>query len=128
MLPTLTYRVLFVAFVSLICLGLFAASSYGQTAISWVDSTGNWSVPSNWNPAVVPNNGASTTYDVTIGTSNSVVTLDVLNVTIDNLTVGTTNTLNLPFPASNLGNSLSLVSGGSSNAGTINNSGTIMSK
>jgi len=56
MFPTLMYRVLSSAFLFLVCLGFFAASSYGQTAIavSWTDGTGNWSVPTNWNPAVVP--------------------------------------------------------------------------
>jgi hypothetical protein len=101
-------------------LGFQCGEAHGQVVATWTDSSGNWSNPANWstNP-VVPNNGGGTTYSVIIGTSNSVVAMDVLNVTIDNLTLGGANALNI------FGNSLSLVSGASSTSGGIGNEGTL---
>ena len=105
----------------LVSFGVQCAQAYGQVVATWTDSSGNWSNAANWSThPVVPNNGGGTTYSVIIGTSNSVVAMDVLNVTIDNLTLGGTNTLNIDFD-----NSLSLISGASSTSGTINNEGTL---
>jgi hypothetical protein len=109
-----------VAFLILF-LGFQSIRTYGQVVATWTDSSSNWSNAANWstNP-VVPNNGGGTTYSVTIGTSNSVVSMDVLNDTIDNLTLGATNSLNI-----GAGNSLTLISGASSSSGTLNNAGTL---
>lgn len=60
------------------------------------------------------------TYSVTIGAPSSVVTMDFLNDTIDNLTLSATNTLNIIA-----GNILTLVSGASSNSGAIFSYGTL---
>jgi hypothetical protein len=119
MFPTVTIRVLFVAFLFLIC-SLALPSAHAQVGVSWDASSGNWSVPTNWNPAVVPNNVGDARYAVTIDTIHSVVTMDVLNDTIDNLTLGATNSLNV-----NAGRSMRLVNGVTTNFGTINNFGTI---
>jgi hypothetical protein len=104
-------------------LGLFAMPINAQTNSTWNGGTGNWSDTSNWNPGAVPNNGAGTTYNVTIDVPNSAVTIDILNVTIDNLTLGATDSLNIN--PSNPSNSLTLASGISSNAGNITNSGNL---
>ena len=99
---------------------LCPALAFGQTNSSWNGGTGNWSDLGNWNPAAVPNNSGSTTYDVKIGAPNSNVTMDVLNDTIDNLTLSSKNSL-----AINAGDGLSLVSGTSRNSGTINVLGSL---
>jgi hypothetical protein len=103
----------------LLC-GFQSISAYGQVVATWTDSNGNWSNAANWssNPSV-PNNGGGTTYSVTISGSNSAVTMDVLNDTIDNLTLGATSSLNISS-----GNTLGLVSGDSFNYGSLANSGT----
>jgi hypothetical protein len=93
-------------------LGLLAMPINAQTNSTWNGGTGNWSDTSNWNPGAVPNNGAGTAYSVTIDVPNSVATIDILNVTIDNLTLGAANSLYI-----NPSNSLTLASGTSSNAG-----------
>jgi hypothetical protein len=106
-------------FASLIVLlGVFAASANAQTDSTWNGGTGNWSDSGNWNPAV-PNNSGSATYDVTIGVANSNVTMDVLNDTIDNLTLEATSSLTITS------NTLSLVSGASFDNGRITNNGDI---
>jgi PEP-CTERM motif-containing protein len=105
------------AVLLLLVLGLSNLRTYGQVVATWTDSSGNWSNAASWstNPAV-PNNGEGTTYSVTISpTTSSVVTMDLLSDTIDNLTVGATDTLNIGG-----GNILNLVSGSSLNNGTIN--------
>jgi hypothetical protein len=100
-------------------LGLFAASANAQTNSTWNDGTGNWSNSSDWNPAAVPNNSGTAAYDVTIGVANSNVTMDVLNDTIDNLTLEATSSLTIT------NNTLSLVSGASFDNGTITNNGGV---
>jgi len=100
-------------------LGLFAVSANAQTNSAWNGGTGDWSNSGNWNPASVPNNSGSATYDVTIGVANSNVTMDVLNDTIDNLTLQATSSLTITS------NTLSLVSGASFVNGTITNNGGI---
>ena len=96
-------------------LGLFAVPANAQTNSTWNGGTGNWGDLGNWNPAAVPNNSGTTTYDVTIGGTNSKVTMDVLNDTIDNLTLDAKNSLTI-----NASDSLTLVSGPSLSFGTIN--------
>jgi hypothetical protein len=115
-----------IAALLLFFLGFQSIRTYGQVVATWTDGSGNWSNAANWssNP-VVPNNGGGTTYSVTINTSNSVVSMDVPNATVNNLTIGALypagpNTLNI-----NVGNSLSLVSGTSTNWGTLNSSGSL---
>jgi len=95
---------------------LFATPLNGQTNSSWNGGTGNWSNSANWTPFAVPNNDATTTYNVAVGAPNSAVSMDVLNVTINNLNLASSTSLNM-----SPGNSLSLVSGISTNNGTINN-------
>src|SRR5579862_1549258 len=94
--------------------GLIAVSANAQTA-TWNGGTGNWSVSSNWSPAVVPTNGGS----VTINVPNSVVKMDI-GAMIDSLTLGTTNSLNI-----NASEGLRLADGPSSNSGTLTNVGQI---
>lgn len=114
---TLGLARLFAAFIML--LGVFAASANAQTNTTWNGGTGNWSDSGNWNPAAVPNNSGGATYDVTIGVANSNVTMDVLNDTIDNLTLKATSSLTIT------NDTLSLVSGASfDNGGITNNGGT----
>src|SRR5580692_6244694 len=101
-------------------LGLSALSANAQTNSTWNGGTGNWGDSGNWNPGAVPNNSGTTTYDVKIGAANSNVTMDVLNDTIDNLTLTSKNSLTI-----NAGDNLSLVSGTSFNSGTINVLGSL---
>src|ERR1700730_10330622 len=97
---------------------IVAASLLGaqaQTAVSWNGGSGNWSASADWSGGVVPNNGGGKTYNVTIsnGTAET-VTLD-LGVTISDLTLGTSATLQ-----SSVNNSLTIATGG-----TFTNSGTL---
>src|SRR5579864_4872107 len=87
----------------------------GQTSVNWNGGNGNWSTAGDWSGGVVPNNGGGKTYNVTIsnGTTET-VTLN-LGVTISDLTLGTSATLQ-----SSGSNSLTIASGG-----TFNNSGTL---
>jgi hypothetical protein len=103
----------------LLLLELFVASTNAQTNSTWNGGTGNWSDSGNWNPVAVPNNSGSATYDVTIGVANSNVTMDILNDTINNLTLEATDSLTITD------NTLSLVSGASLDSGTITNTGGI---
>jgi hypothetical protein len=102
-------------------LAVLAAPLNAQTTSSWNGGTGNWSVSSDWNPSGVPNNIGSTTFSVNVTAPNSVVSMDVLNVAIDNLTLAAPNFLTI-----NAGNTLALVSGTSANYGTITNKGAIV--
>jgi hypothetical protein len=108
-------RLLFIAIVFLT--GLVLPTTHAQqVSNSWNGGTGNWSVSTDWTPTAVPNNGGGTTYSVTVNNPSSLVTMDVLNDTIDNLALGTSASLTIAG-----GNSLNLVSGQSSNYGTLNN-------
>ena len=100
---------------------LFLPQSMAQTTSSWNGGTGNWSVTSDWTPSGVPNNSGSNTFSVNILTPNSVVSMDVLNATIDNLTLAAPNSLTI-----NTGNTLNLVSDTSANFGTITNNGGLV--
>jgi hypothetical protein len=117
-LPTvkLLRALIWIAAVMAAC--LCPTLAFGQTNSKWNGGTGNWSDLGDWNPAAVPNNSGTTTYDVKIGAANSNVTMDVLNDTIDNLTLTSKNSLTI-----DAGDSLSLVSGTSFNSGTINVTG-----
>ena len=103
----------------LFLLGSFAVSANAQTNSTWNGGTGNWSDSGDWNPAAVPNNSGSTTYDVTIGVANSNVTMDILNDTINNLTLEATSSLTITS------DTLNLVSGISFDDGTITNTGGV---
>ncbi len=54
---------------------------------NWNGGTGNWGTGTAWTPNGVPNNGGGNTYNVTIGTGNDTVNLN-LNATISSLTLG----------------------------------------
>jgi len=96
--------------ILVVFLGFQCVRASGQQVVAtWTDTNGDWSNPANWSTLTVPNNGGGTTYSVIIDTPN--VSVSGACCTIDNLTLGTTDTLAL--------NSLSLVSGGSSNSGSI---------
>ena len=76
--------------VSLLAIPLFFSSqAIAQDDATWVGGTGNWSTSTNWNPAVVPNNGGNS-FNVLIdnGDTNtdSIVSLDIV-AAIDSLTV-----------------------------------------
>ncbi len=104
-----------IQFVFCFLLGLYVMPLNAQTDSSWNGGTGNWSNSANWTPSSVPNNGGGTTYNVAIAALNSAVSLDVSTVTINNLSLAASTSLSLDR------NSLSLVSGTSTNNGTINN-------
>jgi hypothetical protein len=112
-------RAVLTAFLALF-LGLFIVSANAQTNSAWNGGTGNWSNSRNWHPAAAPNNTGTTTYDVTIGVANSNVTMDVLNDSIDDLTLDATTSLTIS------GNTLNLILGASSDAGMITNSGGVV--
>src|SRR6516225_5126193 len=58
---------------------------------SWNGGTGNWSVPTDWTPHVVPNNGGGNVYNVTIDSGGSdLVSLDI-HATIASLVLGGTS-------------------------------------
>jgi hypothetical protein len=76
-------------------LGTQVISTYSQQVVAtWTGGSDNWSNAADWstNP-VVPNNVGGTTYSVTIGTPNSDVVMEegLLNLTIDNLSLGATD-------------------------------------
>src|SRR5262249_22750869 len=103
-----------VAFLILF-LGFQCIEASGQQVVAtWTDAGGDWSNPANWSTLTVPNNGAGTTYSVTISAPGSGVTMDVLNGVIDNLTLGTAAALHI-----RRGSTLSLASGASSNNGSL---------
>ncbi len=72
-----------------------------------------WDVAGNWSPNGVPNNGGGNTYNVDIVDGKSTVTLN-LAATINDLTMGTGNTLLIPT-----GQQLTVVGPTISNAGAI---------
>ena len=80
---------------------------------TWTDTTGDWSNAANWSTLTVPNNGGGTTYSVKISAPSSVVTMDVLNDTIDNLTLGSATRLNVDYTIT-LVSGTSVVESGSS--------------
>ena len=100
-------------FIFIFAASLFSAQA--QTGVNWNGGSGNWSASADWSGGVVPNNGGGKTYNVTIGNGTAeTVTLD-LGVTISDLTLGTSATLQ-----SSGNNSLTIASGG-----TFTNSGTL---
>lgn len=94
-----------------------------QTTSYWNGGTGTWSASSGWSPSEVPNNSGSSTFSVNILAPSSAVSMDVLNVTIDNLTLASANSLTI-----NAGNTLNLVSGTSNNYGAITNNGGLLNE
>jgi hypothetical protein len=136
MRQTLTHRIPYIFFFLLIC-SLALPAQAQQVGASWNGGTGNWSVPTNWNPVGVPTNTYPPTYSVTIAAPGSVVTVD-LGVRIDNFTLAPTNALNINagaalnltapiFPGNTSHSYGTLINhGGLSSDGTITNSGTLM--
>jgi hypothetical protein len=62
----------------------------------WIAGSGNWNVAANWNPAVVPNNGAGDVFHVTINGSGSEPFVQLnMGATIQSLAV--TNTALFQF-------------------------------
>jgi len=64
----------------------------------WVGgASGRWAVPSNWSPAVVPNNGADTYHVVIDGDDNQnvEVILDIAPINIQTLTIDAGDTLSI---------------------------------
>jgi fibronectin-binding autotransporter adhesin len=102
--------------ILLVVMSIGGLRSQSQTAVSWNGGNGGWNTGTDWSGGVVPNNGGGKTYNVTIsnGTAET-VTLD-LGVTISDLTLGTSATLQ-----SSASNSLTIASGGTfTNSGTLN--------
>ncbi len=63
--------------VALISFGsLGSSNAIADTISTWNGGSGNWSTAGQWTPSRVPNNTASQSYDVTIG-SNGTATLDI---------------------------------------------------
>ncbi len=103
---------------ALLCLIVFSALliSQAQTAVSWNGGNGNWNTASDWSTGVVPNNGSGKTYNVTISNGEAeTVTLN-LGVTVSDLTLGASATLQ-----SSGSDSLTIASGGT----LTNNDGTL---
>ncbi len=100
-------------------------SAMGQTNIVWNPGTGFWGVPGNWDLNAIPNNGSGIFYNVFIDNdtnTNSVVTIQAgQTYTIDSLTIGAGDTLNLED------NSKLIMAFSASRpmSGQIHNSGTI---
>jgi hypothetical protein len=113
----LSWEFIFTAAVIAACLSPTLA--FGQTNSSWNGGTGNWSSATDWTPNGVPNNSGTATYDVSIGVANSNVTMDVLNTTIDNLTLASKTSLTITA------NAMSLVAGASFDDGMITNDGDV---
>src|SRR5215469_14443691 len=107
-----------VAFLILF-LGFQCIQASGQQVVAiWTDASGDWNNPANWSTLTVPNNGGGTTYSVRITVPGAEVINGAGSSTIDNLTLGATDTLSFA------GSSLSLVSGASSINGAIGVVGT----
>ncbi len=93
---------------------LALAPAQAQTTETWsLGASGLWNVAGNWSPNGVPNNGGGNTYNVDIVDGSSTVTLN-LAATIDDLTMGTGNTLVIPT-----GQQLTVLGPTISNAGAI---------
>src|SRR5260370_46488 len=100
----------------LVIVAACALSAQAQTAVNGNGGNGNWSASADWSGGAVRNNGGGKTYNVTIsnGTAET-VTVD-LGVTISDLTLGASATLQ-----SSGNNSLTIASGGTfTNNGTLN--------
>jgi hypothetical protein len=80
--------------VFFVALGLAVVPAWAQTTVSanWVDSTGNWTTPSNWSCTCVPNNSPANVFNVTI--LAGAVSLD----NTSSLASATINTLSLAAP------------------------------
>jgi fibronectin-binding autotransporter adhesin len=108
----------------LVLTSISGLQSWAQTAVSWTgSSSGNWNTASDWNGAVVPNNGGGKTYNVTInpGSSDQTITLN-LSATVTDLTLGAAsgNDVTLQSVASD---SLTIASGGKL---TVDSTGTLL--
>jgi fibronectin-binding autotransporter adhesin len=103
----------FAVLFAMLTLALLA--SQAQTVDNWNGGNGDWNTAGDWSTGVVPNNGGGKTYNVTISNGEAeTVTLN-LGVTISDLTLGASATLQ-----SSGSDSLTIASGG-----TFTNSGTL---
>ena len=122
-----------------LCMSLVATCQASQLNSTWLQGSGNWGTAANWSPAATPNNSASSTYAVTIGSGGTdVVTADT-GFTVDSLTLGSgSGSAALQSGAGaqklqalgaltiNTGGTLSLASGDTfSVGGSLVNSGTL---
>jgi hypothetical protein len=108
---------------TLLLLALLAAShpANAQTNESWTGASGGlWNVAGNWSGDVVPDNGvpSGSTYNVTIN-NGSLVNLNT-PVTISNLTVASSNTLDIEN-----GEALTIAGTSLSNGGTVSLGSTV---
>lgn len=97
--------------------------SHAQTAVSWTGtSSGNWNTASDWSGGVVPNNGGSKTYNVTISPGTT-QTVDLnLGVTVTDLTLGATSGSTVTLQSVG-GDSLTIANGGNL---TVDSTGTLL--
>src|SRR5262245_40612314 len=81
----------------MVFLGFALNSTRAVQAQTWTGCASSfWSNPSNWTPSTIPNGNSA---NVTINNAtNNPVLLD-LSPTIGNLTIGASNTLNMPGQA-----------------------------
>lgn len=92
--PTSTLPVRPAVALVLATVAIGEAASAAVVETTYVGPTnGNWSTALNWNPAIVPNNGGGSTYDVAI--DGAVTVLMGLSPTIDALAIGPNSTLNV---------------------------------
>ena len=80
------------AALSLLLLVLPLAAASAQT---WNGGTGNWSNANNWTPAVVPNDPLAVVYIDNANPVNSVVTYDLVNGYVGQLTLDAGDSLNV---------------------------------
>jgi hypothetical protein len=125
MLRTAAFRVGLLGVVVVFCALAFPPIYAQEVGVTWNGGAGDWSVATNWDLGVVPNNGGGTTYSATVGVPDSAVTMDVLDDTIDSLNLAETTSLTISTGDSLTLLDLSLNYGSISNNGTLNNSGTI---
>ncbi len=71
--------------IFLALLALLAPAMHADTLSTWNGSAGNWSDPTHWTPAQVPNNNGSQSYSVTVPTGDA-ISLDT-NPTVNALTL-----------------------------------------
>jgi hypothetical protein len=93
---------------------LLAATASADTISTWNGGTGNWSTAADWTPPAVPNNSATTAYDVTIGAASSQVGLDV-SPTINSLNL----TGGILYGAPNVNPQLTVTNNANVNNGAI---------
>jgi fibronectin-binding autotransporter adhesin len=100
----------------IIVLLVMTASAYAQCDTSWTAISGSWSNPLNWSSNPIFPNSKSTSVCLTDGTAGTPATTQLnVGVSIDNLEVGSSNTLNF-----NSFTTLSVYGASIMNSGAIN--------